>query len=137
GPGFTGATDAPRFFRSGGSRELFRPDAKSSRLPPLLQGRGLRSAPEPAGDAVAVVARPGADQRDLVHLRHAEQAQRVPVRDEGVDDIATLVEELQLPAPVGLPVAAEVDDVGERAVLVLRAVVVHVEEVALAIARRH
>src|SRR3546814_580551 len=95
-----------------------------------------RSAPEPARDAVAVVARPGADQRDLVHLRYAEQAQRVPVRDEGFDVVAPF-KELQLPAPVRLPAATQVDDVGERAVLVLRTVVVHVEEVALAIARGH
>src|SRR3546814_4540229 len=95
-----------------------------------------RSAPEPARDAVAVVARPGADQRDLVHLRYAEQAQRVPVRDEGFDVVAPF-KELQLPAPVRLPAATQVDDVGERAVLVLRTVVVRVEEVALAIARGH
>src|SRR3546814_8923982 len=86
--------------------------------------------------SVAVVARPGADQRDLVHLRYAEQAQRVPVRDEGFDVVAAF-KELQLPAPVRLPAATQVDDVGERAVLVLRTVVVRVEEVALAIARGH
>src|SRR3546814_5698865 len=65
-----------------------------------------RSAPEPARDAVAVVARPGADQRDLVHLRYAEQAQRVPVRDEGFDVVAPF-KELQLPAPVRLPRSEE------------------------------
>src|SRR3546814_11250307 len=54
--------------------------------------------------SVAVVARPGADQRDLVHLRYAEQAQRVPVRDEGFDVVAAF-KELQLPAPVRLPAA--------------------------------
>src|SRR3546814_8502994 len=74
------------------------------------------------------VARPGADQRDLVHLRYAEQAQRVPVRDEGFDVVAPF-KELQLPAPVRLPAATQVDDVGERAVLVIRTVVVRVEKV--------
>src|SRR5690606_14523199 len=82
-----GAAEAAGF--SGPAREV-RGFRRSYRV------AGLRSAPEPAGDAVAVVARPRADQRDLVHLRHAEQAQRVPVRDEGVDDVATLAEELQL-----------------------------------------
>src|SRR3546814_13301734 len=56
------------------------------------------------------------------------------VRVGGFDVVAP-VKEVQLPAPVRLPAATQVDDVGERAVLVLRTVVVRVEKVALAIAR--
>src|SRR3546814_2193413 len=102
-----------------GSRGRFAAEAAPTRI-------NRRSAPEPARDAVAVVARPGADQRDLVHLRYAEQAQRVPVRDAGFDVVAAF-KELQLTAPVRLPAATQVDDVGDRAVLVLRTVVVRVE----------